>query len=550
MSTPDQNQKLIQALEELERSRSEVKQLNSELEVTNRGVVALYAELDEKAEYLRRASDLKTRFLSNMTHELRTPVNSVLSLCRILLDKLDGDLSNEQEKQVQFIQKAATDLSELVNDLLDLAKVEAGKTMVHPEEFEVKELFTGLQGTLGPLLGQISEVKLVFEEPENIPTLHTDGLKVSQILRNLISNALKFTERGEVRVRATATQRDEVTFSVSDTGVGIPLEYHERIFEEFVQLEGVRQQKVKGTGLGLPITKRLTELLGGKISVESGAGAGTTISVTIPTVFQSEDLPGISRTVDPLRFQVLVVDESDERLLLYDRLFQETALQCIPARTIREARNALMESRPMAIILKVHKQNERHWGFLYELKMNPATEHTYLGVTSDESSRERAFALGANGFFEEPLAGDRVVRSLGEVTAALPRPFLLLVDDDESARYVLRELFSGSRFQIVEAESGAEGLRKAAEIKPAAIFLDLTMPKMDGIEVTKRLKADLVTRNIPIIIRTAGSLSEEEESFLHANTAAILSKNVTSREEALEGIRAALLAAGVAKQQK
>ena len=196
---PPQNQELLRALEELGRRQDELVALNRELEDTNRGVVALYAELDERADHLRRADELKTRFLSNMSHEFRTPVNSIQALARMLLDRTDGDLTTEQERQVRFIAKAAEGLSELVNDLLDLAKVEAGKTVVQPTHFEVGNLLSALRGMLRPLL--VSEaVNLVFEEPDDVPGLFTDEAKVSQILRNLVSNALKFTERGEVRV--------------------------------------------------------------------------------------------------------------------------------------------------------------------------------------------------------------------------------------------------------------------------------------------------------------------------------------------------------------
>ena len=196
-----QNRELLSTLEQLNLRQSELVQLNKELEETNRGVVALYAEINDKADYLQRASELKSKFLSNMSHEFRTPLNSILALSRILLDRLDGDLTREQEKQVQFIRRSADNLLELVNDLLDLAKVEAGKITVRPVHFDVGVLFGSLRSVLKPLLVS-QRVELVFEDPEGIPPLFSDESKVAQILRNFISNALKFTERGEVRVCA------------------------------------------------------------------------------------------------------------------------------------------------------------------------------------------------------------------------------------------------------------------------------------------------------------------------------------------------------------
>ncbi len=195
-----QNKELMRTLEELRARQAELAQLNRELDETNRGVVALYAELNDKADFLQRASELKSHFLSNMSHEFRTPLNSILALSQILIDRMDGELTAEQERQVNFIRRSAQDLTDLVSDLLDLAKVEAGKVTIRPSAFTVESLFAALRGMLRPLLAQNSSVSLVFEDPVNIPELYSDEAKISQVLRNFISNALKFTERGEVRV--------------------------------------------------------------------------------------------------------------------------------------------------------------------------------------------------------------------------------------------------------------------------------------------------------------------------------------------------------------
>jgi len=269
-----QNQELLRALDELAKRQEDLQTLNRELEDTNRGVVALYAELDEKADHLRRAVDLKSRFLSNMTHEFRTPVNSIQALARMLLERADGDLSSEQERQVNFIRRATDELSELVNDLLDLAKVEAGKIVISPIEFDVEHLFGALRGMLRPLLVNES-VSLVFEDPTDIPPLYTDEAKVSQILRNFISNALKFTERGEVRISASfQADSNAIAFTVADTGIGIAAEDQERIFQEFTQIDSPIQRRVQGTGLGLPLCRKLAELLGGHVAVASTVGGG------------------------------------------------------------------------------------------------------------------------------------------------------------------------------------------------------------------------------------------------------------------------------------
>ena len=276
-----QNQELLRALEEGRERQVEVERLNQELAETNRGVLALYAELDEKAADLARASELKSRFLSNISHELRTPLNAILNITGLLIDHVDGPLNSEQDRQARFVRTAALTLSEMVNDLLDLARIEAGRSVVRPTAFTVADLFGGLRGMFRAIMPS-ERVALVFDDPADVPALATDEGKLSQVLRNLISNALKFTERGEVRVTASAAPDGRITFAVSDTGIGIAPEDRDRIFEEFSQLESALQLKATGAGLGLPLSRKLAELLGGQLTVVSTPGAGSTFTVTLP----------------------------------------------------------------------------------------------------------------------------------------------------------------------------------------------------------------------------------------------------------------------------
>ena len=255
--------------------------LETELEETNRGVVALYAELDTQAQQLRQATDLKSRFLSYMSHEFRTPIASIRSLTRLLLDRVDGPLSEEQERQVRFIESTSVELAEMVDDLLDLAKVEAGRIEVSPAWFELVDLFSALRGMFKPVLVN-PDVSLVFQEPPDTLPLYTDDKKVSQILRNYISNALKFTQKGEVRVSAQQNGDTSVTFAVSDSGIGIAEQYHHAIFHDFAQIDSPIQKRLRGTGLGLSLSKRLAELLGGRVELESELGKGSVFSVVVP----------------------------------------------------------------------------------------------------------------------------------------------------------------------------------------------------------------------------------------------------------------------------
>lgn len=275
-ATPD-----VQALQAaLDESRQQVLQLQQELDETNGGVLALYAELDNQAQQLRQATELKSRFLAYMSHEFRTPIASIRSLTRLLLDRVDGPLTPEQEKQINFIRTTSEEFAEMVNDLLDLAKVEAGRIDVSPAWFELVDLFSALRGMFKPVLVN-PEVQLIFEEPQGTTQLFTDNAKLSQILRNFISNALKFTTKGEVRVSAVQ-QGDSMVFAVADTGIGIAPEFHASIFQDFAQLDSPIQKRLRGTGLGLSLSKRLAELLGGSIALQSEAGQGSTFSVTVP----------------------------------------------------------------------------------------------------------------------------------------------------------------------------------------------------------------------------------------------------------------------------
>ncbi|WP_409319579.1 sensor histidine kinase [Pseudomonas sp. KCJK9016] len=271
------------------RLQNETAALRDELDETNQGVLALYAELDIQAEQLRQASDLKSRFLSYMSHEFRTPLGSILSINSLLADELDGPLSPEQHKQVAFVSSAARELSDMVDDLLDLAKIEAGRITISPAWFDMFDLFAALRGMFRPIV-DASAVDLIFEEPVGLPRLYTDDKKLAQILRNFISNSLKFTTRGEVRVSARLEGQDKVRFAVSDTGIGIAPELHGALFEDFSQVDSPLQKRLRGTGLGLSLCKRFAALLGGEVGMQSAPGIGSTFFVIIPLAIAQENV--------------------------------------------------------------------------------------------------------------------------------------------------------------------------------------------------------------------------------------------------------------------
>ncbi len=407
-----QNQELVETLSSLRsletalaEQRLRLEQLDAEIGETNRGVVALYGELDEKAQALKQAAELKSRFLYHVSHEFRTPLNSILALARLLLDRADGELTPEQERQVGYIRRSAQDLTDMVNDLLDLSRVESGKTEIHLGPVNLAQLFGGLRGIMRPLATN-EAVALVFEDPPQGLEIISDEAKLAQILRNLISNALKFTESGEVRVSCRVEFPKQLLFSVQDTGIGIAPEDQERIFQEFTQVMNPLQRKAKGTGLGLPLSRKLAGLMGGELAVFSELGRGSTFTLMLP-------------------------------------------------------------------------------------------------AEVDSGSRQSSDSI-------------------------------LIIDDEERDRYIVRQLFRRTRYRVIEASTGDEGAERARFERPALILLDLGMAGRSGFAVLDELKSDPTTAGIPVVINTARKLESADYERLAGRCAAVLPKGETGRRDALE----------------
>jgi signal transduction histidine kinase len=418
-----QNGELLQALADLNERQEELRRLNRELEDTNRGVLALYAELDEKAESLRRADTLKSRFLSDMSHEFRTPVNSILALTRLLEERV---LDSEGVKQLSLIKHAAQDLESLVNDLLDLAKIEAGKVEVRPADFDVENLFSALRGMLRPLLVTRS-LSLVFDDVHELPPMYSDEAKVSQILRNFISNAIKFTEAGEVRVSAVLSEDGEdMIFSVADTGIGIAAEDMDRIFQEFTQVDSALQRKHKGTGLGLPLTRKLAELLGGSVSVASTPGVGSTFSARIPVRFaggvRKFDAPAAQKATpaESVKLRILIVDDDPTAR------YTLASFAAAPGIEFREAENGLQgislarSEHPDMIFLDLMMPGIGGHEVLERLKGDPNTAAIPVVVVTsrfiNDDERRQILQRSRGVMGKGDLSRDTVARAIRDAT--------------------------------------------------------------------------------------------------------------------------------------
>jgi CheY-like chemotaxis protein len=400
---------------------------------------------------------------------------------------------------------------------------------------------------LRPLL--LSEsVSLVFEPAGDLPPLYTDEGKVSQILRNLISNALKFTEHGEVRVSvALSSDGRSVAFSVADTGIGIAPEDQERIFQEFGQLDSRVQRKVRGTGLGLPLSRKLAQLLGGTLTVTSAVGVGSTFVAEIP-VHYVEPVPATPATPAwekaPLRAPVLVIEDSPEELLVYEKYLKSSGFEVVPAATIRQARHALAHIRPVAIVLDILLRGEDAWRLLAELKTSAATRRIPVFVVTSVDDERKALSLGADAYARKPLDRRWLLEQLRSVTGEEPIRRILLIDDDEISRYLMRRLLDDLPCVVSEATSGRAGLQRAREDPPDAILLDLAMPDVSGEEVLEQLRADSVTAGIPVVIVTSKVLADAERTRLSQQALAIVDK-ATDRKVAAKQVRSAFAAAAL-----
>jgi CheY-like chemotaxis protein/two-component sensor histidine kinase len=480
-----------------------------------------------------------------MSHEVRTPLNSMLALSRLLLEDPQQPLSEEQRRQVGYIRQAADDLTELVNDLLDLAKVEAGKVVIRPAEFDVRDLFAALRGMLRPLL--LNEaVHLVFEEPADLPPMHTDEGKVSQILRNLLSNALKFTERGEIRVTARAGGDGMVAFSVTDTGIGIAREDQARIFEEFGQLDNPVQRRVRGTGLGLPLVKRLATLLGGSITLDSAPGVGSTFTAAIPARYLVAGEPASPEAIEredavpPGRVPVVVVEDTTQDLLLYEHYFRDSRYHAVAARSLGDARRLIDRLGPAAIVLDIRLGGDDVWTFISELRRRLGTAATPVLVVSSIDDQAKGLALGASAYAIKPVHRAWLLSTLDRLVERARGRRVLVIDDDEISRYIVRTHLAGDAFVVREATSPGEGLREARAERPDAIVLDLVMPEMSGFDVLERLKEDPATTDIPVVVLTSKALTDEDRRRLAPHALRILSKDALTQPAAVDALKAAL----------
>ncbi len=498
----------------------------------------LFQEITRRNQELERASRTKSEFLANMSHELRTPLNAIIGFSELLLDEPDESYGPETRRTyVETIHESGHHLLSLINDILDLSKVEAGRMELHLEEVPIADTVEQVLRTLEPLLAR----KTIAVEAEQIEVteLVADEGKLKQILYNLLSNAIKFTPDGG-RITVAVTSIDGyVRFTVADTGVGIAPEDQERIFEEFQQLDVGPARRFEGTGLGLALTRRLTELHGGRIWLESAVGKGSRFHVELPVQTRDEQplaepqgpstVPVIaSPTMPSDRPLVLVVEDDPRAANLMAVYLHSGGYRSVVAAAGRDAIEKARELRPAAITLDVMLPDLQGWEVLRALKEDEEVRHIPVAIVSVVDDLQLGYALGATDYFVKPIDRHALLAWLDRFargSAVAPEGVkVLVVDDEPSARELLTGMLKPTGYEVLTAADGMEGIERARTEHPNVILLDLMMPGLSGFDVVRALKSDPATSQIPILIVTAKDVTEEEQRLLHGHVAAILQK--------------------------
>jgi CheY-like chemotaxis protein/two-component sensor histidine kinase len=493
-------------------------------------------QLELRNREVEQATKLKSRFLASMSHELRTPLNAIVGFSGLLADGTAGETNDKQKRFVTHIKDGAHHLLQLINDILDLSKIEAGQLEIHCEDFQVKDALPEVLSTIRPLA--MAKNIQVHHNLAAAYSIYADRVRFKQILYNLLSNAVKFTpEGGRVSIHY-AEQGELICISVADTGIGIRAEDQKVIFEEFRQVDGDGAHE--GTGLGLAITKRLVEQQGGNIWLESEFGKGTCFSFTLPAgSAQSHVTPDLGPRIQPssnpssgkMPLVLIVDDEVPAREILASYLEPEgfrVEVACSAAEALAKAR----ELQPDAITLDILMPNSNGFDALLSLKSESDTANIPIIVVSIVDQQKMGFALGAADYLVKPVNKERLLQTLRKYTQPLTiaESLILVVDDDPLTLDLLETTLHSAGYKTQTALSGKAALATLAHTHVNGILLDLVMPEMDGFEVLEHMKHDPALKDIPVIILTAKSLTEEDAALLKHQSQALLQKNGAWKE--------------------
>ena len=507
-----------------------------------------FQEIEEKSEQLAAASEHKSQFLANMSHELRTPLNAIIGVTEMLLEDARDLKRDDEIEPLERVIRAGRHLLALINDILDLSKIEAGKMELHLESFPVAPLVEDVVNTIRPLAEKAGNA-LAVNCPADLGNIRADQIRVRQALLNLVSNANKFTERGRVTIglrRVKDHAGEYVEMAVADTGIGMTPEQVGRLFQEFVQADATTTRKYGGTGLGLAISRRLCQMMGGDITVVSEAGRGSTFTMRLPVEVQSvQPVPIVSRAAathapatSAASPDVLVVDDDPTARSVTERFLTREGFSVVTADGGREGLRLARELHPLAMTLDVVMPDLDGWTVLAALKGDPELADIAVIMLTILEEKNRGYALGAADYMVKPVNRERLGAVLREIVGRASK--VLVVDDDDILRRGLVQNLEKEGWKAQEAGNGRDGLACLEESLPDVIVLDLMMPEMDGFEVIEQLRHHAEWRDIPVVVVTAKDLTDEDRRRLNGGVERILQKDAPTRDEMLREVSATL----------
>jgi CheY-like chemotaxis protein len=510
----------------------------------------------ETAERLREVDRLKSQFLANMSHELRTPLNSIIGFSRVVLKGIDGPVTDRQREDLEAIHNSGQHLLGLINDILDVSKIEAGKMELDFEPVNLREVVKGVMSTAIALVKD-KPIELQQSVPDDLPPITADERRVRQVLLNLLSNASKFTQAGFIRVEARVVG-DEVVLSVADSGPGIPKEQQDSIFEPFTQVDGSSTRDHGGTGLGLTISHSFVQLHGGRMWLESGRGEGSTFYFALPiegppSDEEAAEVAAMDRRPSvmekPAAYEreklILCVDDDTGVINLYRRYLHLRGYRVFGLADSSRAIDVAKRLQPYAITLDVMMPQKDGWQVIRELKADPQTRDIPVIICSIISEEERGMSLGAADYLVKPIMEEDLLTALDRLNREPGNHEILVVDDQADDRALLRRMIeSQDQFEVIEAAGGSEAIELVKDLHPHIIILDLMMPDVDGFAVLEAVKSDAVTRSIPVIAVTAKDLTPEDRQRLNHRVEALVKKGVLEQDELLEDVAAALRKVG------
>ena len=523
------------ALVQLENFISELKKLNDDYQKQNEKIkkqnetlVKLHKNLQEQAAELEvqkhkaeESTKLKSQFLASMSHELRTPMNSILGLTELILEK--ADMSTKNQERLQVVLNSGRRLMTLINDILDLSKIEAGKMDIRVEDVLLEEVIGEISNSITPL---VMNKGIDFKIERNTNTrvvIKTDRGRVVQVLINLLGNAVKFTEKGEVKLCVSVKDNERLIFDVKDTGIGVSENDQKVIFEEFRQADGSTSRRYGGTGLGLSICKKISDLLGGDLTMKSESGKGSVFTFNIPLNFVSEEEKDMSESVNVqklisnIKNPILVIDDDKEIRYTIGQYLTSKGYEVMFAEDGEKGIQMAVEKQPFAITLDLMMPDKDGWSVLKELKENEATKDIPVILISINGDKQVGYGLGAFEFFVKPISSDKLLSAFSRLEHLANKRIkkIVIVDDDEFEFEKFKGEFENDQVSIEYIKDSEYAFNKIAEVQPDLIILDLMMPKVDGITLSYKLKSDVRTKHIPIFISTAKDLSEEERKSLN-----------------------------------